>query len=141
MVTTKGTLHSLKRKERKKPEISIAPLIDMVFILLLFFLVTTSFSRETGVEVSRPVAATATPAGRENILVAVTERGTVHINERAVDLRTLRTILERELRRHPTGTVIIAADKSSKTGIVVDVIDECKLAGAKKISLASTVEK
>jgi biopolymer transport protein ExbD len=132
---------SIRRKERRRPEISIAPLIDMVFILLLFFLVTTSFTRETGVEVARPVAATAKSPGKENILVAVTERGRVYINERAVDLRTLRSILERELRRRPASAVIIVADKAAKTGLLVDVIDECKLAGAKKISIASTVER
>lgn len=120
---------------------TIAPLIDMVFLLLLFFLLTATFARETGVEVSRPSAATAKSVGRENVLIAVTERGTIHINERSVDLRTLRSILEHQLRRSPTGTVVIVADKRAKTGIVVDVIDECKLAGAKKISLASSIER
>jgi biopolymer transport protein ExbD len=131
----------IRRRERRKPEISIAPLIDMVFLLLLFSLVTASFTRETGVEVARPVAASAKYPGKENILVAVTERGTVHINERTVDLRTLRAVLERELRRRPTSAVIIVADKAAKTGVLVDVIDECRLAGAKKVSIASTVER
>jgi biopolymer transport protein ExbD len=130
-----------RRRERRKPEVTIAPLIDMVFLLLLFFLLTATFARETGVEVSRPSAATAKSVGRENVLIAVTERGTIHINERSVDLRTLRSILEHQLRRSPTGTVVIVADKRAKTGIVVDVIDECKLAGAKKISLASSIER
>jgi biopolymer transport protein ExbD len=131
----------IRRRERRKPEISIAPLIDMVFLLLLFSLVTASFTRETGVEVARPVAASAKYPGKENILVAVTERGTVHINERTVDLRTLRAVLERELRRRPTSAVIIVADKAAKTGVLVDVIDECRLAGAKKVSIASTIER
>jgi biopolymer transport protein ExbD len=131
----------IRRRERRRPEISIAPLIDMVFLLLLFSLVTASFTRETGVEVARPVAASAKYPGKENILVAVTERGTVHINERTVDLRTLRAVLERELRRRPTSAVIIVADKAAKTGVLVDVIDECRLAGAKKVSIASTVER
>jgi biopolymer transport protein ExbD len=131
----------IRRRERRRPEISIAPLIDMVFLLLLFSLVTASFTRETGVEVARPVAASAKYPGKENILVAVTERGTVHINERTVDLRTLRAVLERELRRRPTSAVVIVADKAAKTGVLVDVIDECRLAGAKKVSIASTVER
>ena len=130
-----------RRRERRRPEITIAPLIDMVFILLLFFLVTTSFTRETGVEVARPVAASAKFAGRENILVAITERGTVHINERSVDMRTLRAVLERELRSRPTTAVIIVADKAAETGLLVDVIDECRLAGAKRVSIASSVER
>jgi biopolymer transport protein ExbD len=130
-----------RRRERRKPEVTIAPLIDMVFLLLLFFLLTATFARETGVEVSRPTAATAKSVGRENVLIAVTDRGTIHINERSVDLRTLRSILENQLRRSPTGTVVVVADKRAKTGIVVDVIDECKLAGAKKISLASSIER
>ena len=129
------------RRERRRPEITIAPLIDMVFILLLFFLVTTSFTRETGVEVARPVAASAKLAGKENILVAITERGTVHINERTVDMRTLRAVLERELRSRPASAVIIVADKAAEAGILVDVIDECRLAGAKKVSIASSVER
>ena len=130
-------LDTFRNRPRRRPEVGIAPLIDMVFILLIFFLVTTSFVRETGVTVSRPVAVTARTLEKQTILVAVTDRGTVHINQRQVDLAGLRRIVEKELRRRPGRPVVIVADRKSETGRIVEVIDSCKLAGAKKVSLAS----
>jgi len=128
---------TLRTRPRREPQVGIAPLIDMVFILLIFFLVTTSFVRETGVTVSRPVAVTAQTLEKQTILVAVTDKGTIHINQRQVDIVSLRRAIEKELRRKPGRPVVIVADRSSNTGRVVEVIDSCKLAGAKKVSLAS----
>jgi biopolymer transport protein ExbD len=122
---------------RREPKIGIAPLIDMVFILLIFFLVTTSFVRETGVTVDKPVAATAETLEKQSVLVAVTGRGAIHINQRQVDIPGLRAALRKTLRSRPGRPVVIIADRNAKTGRVVDVIDTCKLAGAKKVSLAS----
>lgn len=130
-------LQSWVRRRRRQPQIGIAPLIDMVFILLIFFLATTSFARETGIAVDKPVAATAETLERQAILVGVTERGTIHINERQVDLPGLRAALKKALRSRVRSCVVIIADRRANTGRVVDVIDACKLAGAKKVALAS----
>ena len=129
------------RKQRNAPELNIAPLVDMVFLLLIFFLVTTTFSRETGVDVHKPKAKTARALSRESILVAVTKGGTIHINNRKVDLEMLNRIIKDALIDKPGSSVIIIADKSSSTGRVIEVMDECKSAGAEKISLAAMKEE
>ena len=121
----------LRLRPRREPKIGIAQLIDMVFILLIFFLVSTSFVRETGITVNKPVAVTAQTLEKQSILVAVTDRGTIHINQRQVDLPGLQSAVRTELRRSPDRPVVIIADRSSGTGRVVDVIDACKLAGVK----------
>ena len=131
-------LGGLRLRSRREPQIGIAPLIDMVFILLIFFLVTTSFVRETGISVNKPAAVTARILEKESILVAVSETGSVHVNNRQVDLAGLRGAVKKELRRGSARPVVIVADRKASSGRVVDVMDSCKLAGAKKVSLAAT---
>ena len=126
------------RKAGKKGiELNIAPLIDMVFILLIFFLVTTSFVKETGVDINRPSAATAVSKEKANILIAVTEDDRIFMDKREIDIRAVRANVERALAENPEGSVIIVADRESRTGIAIKVMDGCKLAGAKNISLAA----
>lgn len=129
------------RSLKRRPEINIAPLVDMVFLLLIFFLVSTTFSRETGVNVSKPKAQTAQALSRESILVAVTKEGTIHIHNRKVDLKALYKVVKEILDERPDSPVIIVADKSSLTGRIIDVMDECKLAGATRVSLAALQEE
>lgn len=129
------------RKMRKTPELNISPLVDMVFLLLIFFLVSTTFSRETGVSVRKPKAKTASALSRESVLVAVTADGDIHINNRRVDLETLSGILKDLLKEKPESPVIIVADKESFTGRIIQVMDVCKQAGAQNLSLAALKEK
>lgn len=136
----KGTEFSF-HKTRKTPEINISPLIDLVFLLLIFFLVTTTFSRETGVHVHKPKAQTAKVLSREAILVGIARDGGIHINNKKVDLVTLHRLIEEALTERADRPVIIIADKFSLTGRIIEVMDECKLAGAKQISLAALKEK
>jgi len=119
----------------------MAPLIDMVFLLLIFFLVTTSFTEESGVEVVKPTAATAQDIKQPDILVAVTQAGTIHMLGRQVGLDILRTLVKQQVENRPRASVIIIADANSRTGLVVDVMDECKLAGAGKVMLATRREE
>jgi len=120
----------------------MAPLIDMVFILLIFFLVTTSFTRETGVEVNRPKAATAGELDRDTILIAITRQGHIFMHNRRISLSELGTLVREEVQKSGgTRSVVIIADKTSHTGTLIDVMDECNIAGAKKVSIASTLEK
>ena len=123
----------------KSPEINIAPLVDMVFLLLIFFIVTTVFIEETGVEVQKPVAASAQSLEKKSILLVLTPDGRVVYGGREVRLNELRGLVSRMLREQEM-PVIILADENSRSGVLVDVIDECKLAGAKQVSIAAERE-
>ena len=126
------------RKARNKSiELNMAPLIDMVFILLIFFLVTTSFVRETGVDINRPTAATAVSKEKANILIGITRDDRIFMDRREIDIRAVRANVERALAENPEGVVIVVADRESRTGIAVNVMDGCKLAGAKNVSLGA----
>ncbi len=128
------------RKAGKKGiELNIAPLIDMVFILLIFFLVTTSFVKETGVDINRPVAATAVSKEKVNILIGITKDDRIFMDKREIDIRAVRANVERALAENPEGAVIIVADRESRTGIAINVMDGCRLAGSKNVSLAASL--
>lgn len=121
----------------EEPSIDMAPLIDMVFILLIFFMVTTSFVRESGVEVQRPQAATAAARQKGAMMVGVNQAGNIYIDQRKVDLRSVRGLVERFLAEDPEGAVMIVADKKSHTGKLIRVLDQCRLAGAKDVAVAA----
>ena len=113
----------------------------MVFILLIFFLVTTSFTKETGVEISRPAAATAVGKTHATILIGVTKEDTIHLDHRQIYIRAVRVNVEQALAEPPEGQVVIVADKESLTGLVITVMDDCKLAGAQNISISASLPK
>ena len=123
----------------ENPEINISPLVDMVFLLLIFFIVTTVFVEETGVEVQKPKAASAQNLEKKSILLALTSEGRIVYGGREVRLSGLRGLISRLLREQEM-PVIILADEQSRSGVLVDVIDECKLAGAKQVSIAAERE-
>lgn len=116
--------------------INISPLIDMVFILLIFFIVTTVFVEETGVEVSKPQAASAQDLEKNSILIAVTDSGRVIFGGREVGVTGVSAVVRRLNRKEPM-PVIIQADASVPTRLLVRVIDEAKLAGAPAVSIAT----
>jgi biopolymer transport protein ExbD len=118
-------------------EINMTPLIDMVFILLIFFIVTTSFVKETGVDVSRPSAKTAVKKEHANILIAIKQNGEVWMDKRQVDRRAVRANVERMHAENPEGSVIILADKEAKTGLLIEVMDQARLAGVANVSIAA----
>ena len=128
-----------RKAKRPSAELNIAPLIDMVFILLIFFLVTTSFVKETGVEVSRPSAATAVSRDKAAILVGITRDNRVFIDKREIDIRAVRANVERALAENPDGGVVIVADKESATGIAIMVMDGCRMAGAQNVAIAASL--
>lgn len=127
----------LPRKKRREASIDISPMMDMVFILLIFFVVTSTFTRETGVEVTKPQAQTASQLEKENILIAITREGTIHVNERQVDMAGLKDVLADILAKNPDREAVLIADKAAVTGALVQVIDVCTLAGIKKVSIAA----
>lgn len=117
-------------------EINISPLIDMVFILLLFFIVTTTFIEETGVEVDKPQAASAVLLEKNSILIAITAKGQVVHGGREIGVNGVRPLVRR-LTQKENVPVVIQVDENAGAGIVVRVIDESKLGGARNVSLAA----
>ena len=117
-------------------DINISPLIDMVFILLIFFIVTTVFVEETGVEVEKPEAASAVQLEKNSILIAVTSKGQVVYGGKEIGVSGVRAIIRRFTNKEDM-PVIIQVDEGSSAGLVVRVIDESKLGGAKNISLSA----
>ena len=131
------TIRQSLRKSGGKADINMAPLIDLVFLLLIFFMVTTSFVKETGIDVQRPTASTAVLKEKGNILVGVDPKGRVFLERKQIDIRSVRAHIERCLAENPEGSVVIVADKASKTGVLIRVMDQCRLAGAKNVSIAA----
>ena len=128
---------TLRKRQKKDVEIAIVNLVDVIFILLIFFIMTTTFSKETGLDISKPSAGSAAQLEKENILVGIGKEGTIHIDERQVDLAMLQSLLRRELAEDAERAVVIVADRDADMGVVVDVMDECNQAGVRKVSVAA----
>jgi biopolymer transport protein ExbD len=126
-------------RNREESEVNLTPMLDVVFIMLIFFIVTASFVKEAGIDITRPPAATAERKERGNILVAITANDQIWIDRRQVDARSIRANIERLHAENPQGSVVIQADKDSKNGLVVQVMDAARLAGVKSVSLAAEV--
>jgi biopolymer transport protein ExbD len=120
--------------------IDMTPMLDIVFIMLIFFIVTTSFIKESGIDVNRPTAQTAERKERGNIIVAIRSDGEVWIDKRMVDIRAVRANVERLHAENPQGGVVITADQQARTGILVQVMDQVRLAGIEDVSIASEAE-
>jgi biopolymer transport protein ExbD len=130
------------QSRRHSPEsedhgIDLAPMLDFCINLLIFFIITTSFIKEAGVEVFKPNAVTAQNDESGNLLVAIRENGDIWMDRQNVQLRDLRTRLERLHIERPDDTVVIIADRASKAGVVAKVMDEVKLSGIKFVSIAA----
>lgn len=126
--------HSAREEET---EINITPMLDIVFIMLIFFIVTTSFIRETGIDPQRPDAVTAERQDRGNILIGIDAIGRVWMDQRQVELNAVREMVERARNESPESTVVIIADERSETGILIDLMDQVRLGGVINISVAA----
>lgn len=120
--------------------IELTPMLDVVFILLIFFIVTTSFVKETGIDVNRPSAATAEKKPKGNILIAINGNGEIWIDNREIDVRAVRANIQQLKARYPQSSVIIQSDEDARTGKLVKVMDQVRLAGVQNISLAASVD-
>jgi biopolymer transport protein ExbD len=131
----------MRAKKRQAAEdeaqIDLTPMLDVVFIMLIFFIVTASFIKEAGVEVNRPEASTSNPKENVNILIAITSNDEVWMDGRRVDVRAVRANVERLHAENPKGAVVIQADKKSTTETVVKVLDASREAGVFDVSLAT----
>ncbi|MFP4571866.1 MAG: ExbD/TolR family protein [Desulfobacterales bacterium] len=130
---------SARKNRGTTRELNIAPLIDMVFILLIFFIVTTSFVKETGIDVSRPAATTAVSKEDASILIAIDEKNRVFMENQEIDVRAVRANIERAMAENPEGAVVVVADRASSTGTAIKVMDGCRQAGAENVSLAADI--
>jgi biopolymer transport protein ExbD len=117
--------------------IDLAPMLDFVLNLLIFFIITTSFIKEAGTRVNKPEAATAEYKRNGNILVAIRPNGDIWLDRKQVDLRDVRNIIERMHNERPEDTVVIIADKDSQTGVLTQVMDQVRSAGIETVSIAA----
>jgi len=130
-------LNKMIQAQEEKEDIDMTPMLDVVFILLIFFIVTASFVKEAGIDVNRPEAATAVKKERANILVAISDKGDIWINKRKVDVRSVQANIERLKAENPQGTVVIQADKKATTDTLIKVMDSARAAGVFDVSIAA----
>jgi len=112
-------------------------MLDVVFIMLIFFIVTASFVKESGIDVNRPDAQTAQPKERANILVGIGPEGDIWINRRNVEIGAVRANIERVHAENPKGSVVIQADQLADTKYLVSVMDAARQAGVYNVSIAA----
>ena len=123
--------------EEEESEINLTPMLDVVFIMLIFFIVTASFIKEAGIDVNRPDAQTREVQENANILVAISEGNEIWIDRRRIDPRAVRAVLERLHAENPEGAVVIQADKKAYTETVVLVMDSARQAKIFNVSIAA----
>ncbi|HEX5052122.1 MAG TPA: biopolymer transporter ExbD [Planctomycetota bacterium] len=131
-----GRFSSIQSDDASDAGIDMSPMIDCVFILLIFFIVTTTFVEETGVEVDKPQAASSVQLEKTSILIALTAKGEVMYDNREIGMGGVRSAVSRALQKEKV-PVILQADAAAPAGLLVRVIDEAKLGGADKVSLAT----
>ncbi len=123
--------------QEEESNIDITPMIDVVFIMLIFFIVTASFVKESGIDVNRPEASTAVTKERANILIAISATDEIWIDKRRIDARSIRAVIERMHAQNPQGSVVIQADKKSTNDKLVKVMDAAREAGVYNIAIAT----
>ena len=126
-----------RRARQDDTEINITPMLDIVFIMLIFFIVTTSFTKETGADISKPLADQAVRLQKGTILVGIRSNDEIWMNKRNIEIREVRSMVERAKAENPEGSVVIVADKGSRIGVVTQVMDQVKLAGVQGIAISA----
>lgn len=121
----------------EESQIDLTPMLDVVFIMLIFFIVTSTFTKESGVDVTRPSADTAVVTESNSIQIGITPTNQIFIDKRLVDKRAVRANVERGLAENPGASVVIVADSESKTKTLIEVMDQARLAGAESVSVAA----
>jgi biopolymer transport protein ExbD len=129
--------HFQQVQAEEESEINITPMLDVVFIMLIFFIVTATFIKEAGIDVNRPDAQTAVKQEKANILIAIGPNDDIWIDRRQVDIRSVRPNIERLHAENPQGSVVIQADKESKTDTLIQVMDASRQAGVYNVAIAA----
>ena len=131
--------HQFKPNEEEN-EVNLTPMLDVVFIMLIFFIVTASFVKESGIDVSRPDSQQQQQeTNKRSILISITSSNEVWIQKRRVDLRAVRANIERLLAERPESGVVIQAAESAENGTFVRVLDQARMAGAANVSIAAPI--
>ena len=128
-----------RKKGSRTATIEMAPLIDMVFILLIFYIVSTSFLRESGVNVNRPESESASRIDEQFLPVAITKSGSVHVAGKKIS-STDRMSIADALGQQSTSRIVVQADRDVPTWLLLEVMDTCKLAGAENVDVAAARE-
>ena len=123
--------------QQEESEIDLTPMLDVTFIMLIFFIVTASFVKEAGIDVNRPDAVTSEPQEKANILIAIGANDEIWIDRRRVDRRAVRANIERLHAENPQGSVVIQADKEAKTDTLIAVMDASRQAGVFNVAIAA----
>ncbi|TQV88956.1 ExbD/TolR family protein [Aliikangiella coralliicola] len=130
------------RRQRKhyedETEVDMTPMLDIVFIMLIFFIVTTSFVKEDGIVLNRPAANppdNPEPQKNRPIVIAISDSSEITIGGRLVDVNAVRANVETARAKAPNALVIVQAHESAKTGVVVSSVDQARLAGADKVTV------
>ena len=118
-------------------EINITPMLDIVFIMLIFFIVTTSFTKETGAAIVKPVAEQAASLRNGTILIGIKSNDDIWMGKRLIELREVRSMVESAKAENPKGSVVIVADKGSSIGTVTQIMDQVKMAGIEGIAISA----
>ena len=126
--------------QQEEADVNMTPMLDIVFIMLIFFIVTTSVVKQTGIEVIRPSADTAEQQEKANILIGIRENGEIWIDRRQVEVQAVRASVERMLAENPEAGVVVVADRAADTGTLIEAMDQARLAGASNISIAAENE-
>lgn len=121
----------------EESQVDLTPLIDVVFIMLIFFIVTATFVKETGIDVNRPDAPTAEVKKKANILIAIDSNNNIWLDRRKIDIRSVIPNIKRLRSENPQGSVVIQADEESKNKMLVEVMDAARQAGVANIALAA----
>ena len=123
--------------DEEESQIDLTPMLDVVFIMLIFFIVTSTFVKESGVDVTRPEAETAVVTESNSIRIGISAANQIFMDKRQIDKRAIRANVEKSLAENPGAAVIIVADQDSNTSTLIDVMDQARMAGATSVSVAA----
>lgn len=128
---------SKRHTQDEEAQIDMTPMLDVVFIMLIFFIVTTSFVKEAGLDVTRPAAELATARESGNIMIAVSEQGDIWMDKHEIEMSQVQILTEQAVAEYPESSVVVIADERAPSGVVLEVMDNAKQAGVSKISIAT----
>lgn len=118
-------------------DVNVTPLLDIVFIMLIFFIVTSTFVKEPGIEVERPEAVTAEDRRLASIIVAISSEDEIWINKERVELEEVRAVVEQLRRENPKGTAVVQADAKSKSRLLVEVVNQIRATGMTNVAVST----
>ncbi len=130
----------MRRNSSEEDGIDISPLIDVVFILLIFFMVSTTFVKDAQLELQRPSAQSAEAADTKSVRISIDRQGAVYLGEEAIRLWMLQSRVREQLRASSQSSVLVIADRSTPTELLIDVVDQCRMGGAKDVGVITDKE-